>query len=212
MTGIVNYTIRSQNLFLLLFQILIHFLNKTTWTCRFSSQHSRWSGNDSWHQLRCKQERMPHLSGIELSPVVTAYSVDIVRTIANYMHWASWLLSMSLPQNRFWWLLKISFLKHAACICRIRLKHHVFPVAFECPKFIFIFHMFNDFRNARRCVLQVDRVSSMLIHWWLFSYFFMQVFGIASDPRPGLEGHISPFPVDAEGYMPMLVYKNGSST
>ncbi|KAG6784397.1 hypothetical protein POTOM_010089 [Populus tomentosa] len=35
-------------------------------------------------------------------------------------------------------------------------------------------------------------------------------FGIASDPQPGLEGHISPDPVDAEGYMVLLVYKNGS--
>jgi len=41
---------------------------------------------------------------------------------------------------------------------------------------------------------------------------FMQVFGIASDPQPGLEGHISPDPVDAEGYMVLLVYKNGSLT
>ncbi|XP_011017022.1 PREDICTED: xylulose kinase [Populus euphratica] len=36
------------------------------------------------------------------------------------------------------------------------------------------------------------------------------VFGIASDPRPGLEEHISPGPVDAEGYLVLLVYKNGS--
>lgn len=41
---------------------------------------------------------------------------------------------------------------------------------------------------------------------------FMQVFGIASDPRPGLEGHISPDPVDAEGYMVLLVYENVSLT
>ncbi|KAJ6954763.1 xylulose kinase 2 isoform X2 [Populus alba x Populus x berolinensis] len=40
----------------------------------------------------------------------------------------------------------------------------------------------------------------------------MQVFGIASDPQPGLEGHISPDPVDAEGYMVLLVYENGSLT
>ncbi|XP_034891709.1 xylulose kinase 2-like isoform X2 [Populus alba] len=40
----------------------------------------------------------------------------------------------------------------------------------------------------------------------------MQVFGIASDPHPGLEGHISPDPVDAEGYMVLLVYENGSLT
>ncbi|KAJ6939659.1 hypothetical protein NC651_005962 [Populus alba x Populus x berolinensis] len=40
----------------------------------------------------------------------------------------------------------------------------------------------------------------------------MQVFGIASDPRPGLEGHISPDPVDAEGYMVLLVYENVSLT
>lgn len=41
---------------------------------------------------------------------------------------------------------------------------------------------------------------------------FMQVFGIASGPQPGLEGHISPDPVDAEGYMVLLVSKNGSLT
>lgn len=41
---------------------------------------------------------------------------------------------------------------------------------------------------------------------------FMQVFRIASDLQPGLEGHISPDPVDAEGYMVLLVYKNGSLT
>lgn len=38
------------------------------------------------------------------------------------------------------------------------------------------------------------------------------VFGIASDPQPGLEGHVFPNPVDSEGYMVMLCYKNGSLT
>lgn len=40
----------------------------------------------------------------------------------------------------------------------------------------------------------------------------VQVFGIATDPQPGLEGHIFPNPVDTESYMVMLVYKNGSLT
>ena len=35
---------------------------------------------------------------------------------------------------------------------------------------------------------------------------------ITKDPNPGLEGHVFPNPVDAEGYMVMLVYKNGSLT
>jgi len=35
---------------------------------------------------------------------------------------------------------------------------------------------------------------------------------ITKDPNPGLEGHVFPSPVDAEGYMVMLVYKNGSLT
>lgn len=35
---------------------------------------------------------------------------------------------------------------------------------------------------------------------------------ITRDPNPGLEGHVFPSPVDAEGYMVMLVYKNGSLT
>jgi len=35
---------------------------------------------------------------------------------------------------------------------------------------------------------------------------------ITEDPNPGLEGHVFPNPVDAEGYMVMLVYKNGSLT
>jgi len=39
-----------------------------------------------------------------------------------------------------------------------------------------------------------------------------QVFMITKDPNPGLEGHVFPNPVDAEGYMVMLVYKNGSLT
>ncbi|XP_059636278.1 xylulose kinase 2-like isoform X1 [Cornus florida] len=38
------------------------------------------------------------------------------------------------------------------------------------------------------------------------------VFGITSDPQPSLEGHVFPNPVDTEGYMVMLVYKNGSLT
>ncbi|XP_050213532.1 xylulose kinase 2 [Mercurialis annua] len=38
------------------------------------------------------------------------------------------------------------------------------------------------------------------------------VFGIASDPQPGLEGHVFPNPVDTKGYMVMLCYKNGSLT
>lgn len=35
---------------------------------------------------------------------------------------------------------------------------------------------------------------------------------ITKDTNPGLEGHVFPNPVDAEGYMVMLVYKNGSLT
>ncbi|KAJ9166406.1 hypothetical protein P3X46_021170 [Hevea brasiliensis] len=38
------------------------------------------------------------------------------------------------------------------------------------------------------------------------------VFGIATDPQPRLEGHVLPNPVDTEGYMVMLCYKNGSLT
>ncbi|CAK7347341.1 unnamed protein product [Dovyalis caffra] len=38
----------------------------------------------------------------------------------------------------------------------------------------------------------------------------MQVFGIASNPEPGLEGHVFSNPVDTEGYMVMLIYKNRS--
>ncbi|KAF7830080.1 xylulose kinase 2 [Senna tora] len=38
------------------------------------------------------------------------------------------------------------------------------------------------------------------------------VFMITKDPNPGLEGHVFPSPVDSEGYMVMLVYKNGSLT
>lgn len=43
-------------------------------------------------------------------------------------------------------------------------------------------------------------------------YLVSQVFMITKDPNPGLEGHVFPSPVDAEGYMVMLVYKNGSLT
>ncbi|KAH7405466.1 hypothetical protein KP509_15G071400 [Ceratopteris richardii] len=38
------------------------------------------------------------------------------------------------------------------------------------------------------------------------------VFGITSDPNPGLEGHVFPNPVDPDTYMVMLCYKNGSLT
>ncbi|XP_020274629.1 xylulose kinase-like [Asparagus officinalis] len=38
------------------------------------------------------------------------------------------------------------------------------------------------------------------------------VFGITSEPRPSLEGHVFPNPVDPKCYMVMLVYKNGSLT
>ncbi|XP_042491307.1 xylulose kinase 2-like [Macadamia integrifolia] len=38
------------------------------------------------------------------------------------------------------------------------------------------------------------------------------VFGITSEPKPSLEGHVFPNPVDTEGYMVMLCYKNGSLT
>jgi hypothetical protein len=43
-------------------------------------------------------------------------------------------------------------------------------------------------------------------------FFLLQVFGIASDPKPGLEGHVFPNPVDTQGYRVMLCYKNGSLT
>lgn len=39
-----------------------------------------------------------------------------------------------------------------------------------------------------------------------------QVFMISKDPKPGLEGHIFPNPVDTGSYMVMLVYKSGSLT
>ncbi|KAJ6832837.1 xylulose kinase [Iris pallida] len=38
------------------------------------------------------------------------------------------------------------------------------------------------------------------------------VFGITIDPRPSLEGHVFPNPVDPKCYMVMLCYKNGSLT
>ncbi|KAA8538239.1 hypothetical protein F0562_027938 [Nyssa sinensis] len=38
------------------------------------------------------------------------------------------------------------------------------------------------------------------------------VFGITNDPQPRLEGHVFPNPVDTQGYMVMLCYKNGSLT
>ncbi|GAQ82467.1 xylulose kinase [Klebsormidium nitens] len=38
------------------------------------------------------------------------------------------------------------------------------------------------------------------------------VFGVVSDPNPGLEGHVFPNPVDPSSYMTMLCYKNGSLT
>lgn len=38
------------------------------------------------------------------------------------------------------------------------------------------------------------------------------VFGVTSDPHPGLEGHVFPNPVDPSCYMVMLCYKNGSLT
>ncbi|KAH9290635.1 hypothetical protein KI387_034752, partial [Taxus chinensis] len=38
------------------------------------------------------------------------------------------------------------------------------------------------------------------------------VFGITTEPHPGLEGHVLPNPVDPNNYMVMLVYKNGSLT
>ncbi|KZV31574.1 xylulose kinase [Dorcoceras hygrometricum] len=38
------------------------------------------------------------------------------------------------------------------------------------------------------------------------------VFGITDEPKPCLEGHVFPNPVDEKGYMVMLCYKNGSLT
>eukprot|EP00250_Pteridium_aquilinum_P021771 c25219_g1_i1 orf=167-1741(+) len=38
------------------------------------------------------------------------------------------------------------------------------------------------------------------------------VFGVTSEPHPGLEGHVFPNPVDPSTYMVMLCYKNGSLT
>lgn len=38
------------------------------------------------------------------------------------------------------------------------------------------------------------------------------VFGITNEPKPGLEGHVFPNPVDPKCYMVMLCYKNGSLT
>lgn len=39
-----------------------------------------------------------------------------------------------------------------------------------------------------------------------------QVFGVSTDPKPGVDGHIFPNPVDPNSYMCMLCYKNGSLT
>ncbi|BBN14168.1 xylulokinase [Marchantia polymorpha subsp. ruderalis] len=38
------------------------------------------------------------------------------------------------------------------------------------------------------------------------------VFGVSTDPKPGVDGHIFPNPVDPNSYMCMLCYKNGSLT
>lgn len=46
----------------------------------------------------------------------------------------------------------------------------------------------------------------------LFNLPTSQIFGIAKDPKPRLEGHVFPNPVDTKGYMVMLVYKNASLT
>lgn len=40
----------------------------------------------------------------------------------------------------------------------------------------------------------------------------LQLFGITTEHKPCLEGHVFPNPVDTEGYMVMLCYKNGSLT
>lgn len=40
----------------------------------------------------------------------------------------------------------------------------------------------------------------------------IQVFGITKNHNPTLEGNVFPNPVDVEGFMVMLVYKNGSLT
>lgn len=40
----------------------------------------------------------------------------------------------------------------------------------------------------------------------------IQVFGITTEHKPSLEGHVFPNPVDTKGYMVMLCYKNGSLT
>ncbi|KAL2620866.1 hypothetical protein R1flu_001071 [Riccia fluitans] len=38
------------------------------------------------------------------------------------------------------------------------------------------------------------------------------VFGVSIDPKPGVDGHVFPNPVDPNSYMCMLCYKNGSLT
>ncbi|KAL2611285.1 hypothetical protein R1flu_022977 [Riccia fluitans] len=40
----------------------------------------------------------------------------------------------------------------------------------------------------------------------------LQVFGVSTDPKPGVDGHVLPNPVDPNSYMFMLCYKNGSLT
>ncbi|KAL2611280.1 hypothetical protein R1flu_022972 [Riccia fluitans] len=39
-----------------------------------------------------------------------------------------------------------------------------------------------------------------------------KVFGVSTDPKPGVDGHVLPNPVDPNSYMFMLCYKNGSLT
>lgn len=54
---------------------------------------------------------------------------------------------------------------------------------------------------------------SLIIIFNLFPLIIVdQVFGITSEPKPSLEGHVFPNPVDPNCYMVMLVYKNGSLT
>ncbi|RVW56226.1 Xylulose kinase [Vitis vinifera] len=154
--------------------------------------------------------------------------MDKVPTKVSFFAWeASWgkILTLDKLQRRGWQLPNWCFL----CGCEEENANHILlhctvvKTLWEIALAIFgVQWVFPEFHFNKNCLivqwsgdnpnslagLTLNTPGDLAISLGTSD----TVFGITSNPQPSLEGHVFPNPVDTEGYMVMLCYKNGSLT